>query len=157
MLPAASSNRSKNWRSLDTSTCDRRDIGVLSLARRRFGSCAAGRPPSEPRPATGGNIAPSGDETSFGDAFFHLRREWRVESLAQRGGRALPVVLGAALLDLAVVAQQGVGGAVVAVERHADAAGVQELDAGVRLAAELQVRVPEDEPRLEHAREHLLL
>src|SRR4051794_5875058 len=156
MLPAASSNRSKNWRSRDTSTCDRRGMKSSTSARRRNPS-RAGQLAPRSGPAARGNIAPSGDETSLGDSFFHLGRERRIESLAQCGRRSLPVVLGAALLDLAVVAQQGVGGAVVAVERHADAAGVQELDAGVRLAAELQVRVPEDEPRLEHAREHLLL
>ena len=50
---------------------------------------------------------------------------------AQRDRDADVVVADAAVLDRAVVVQERVGGAVVAVERHADAAGVDELDAAV--------------------------
>ena len=63
--------------------------------------------------------------------------------------RALPVVVvHAAVLDRAVVVQERVGGAVVAVERHADAARVDQLDParpGPRRNGE--VRVAEHDPR----------
>ena len=77
---------------------------------------------------------------------------------ARSGDRHADVVVAdAALLDRAVVVHERVGGAVVAVERHPDAAGVDELDAAVArgLARERDVRVPEDEPQLDDVLQQL--
>src|SRR5918994_1395663 len=111
MLPPASSKRSKNSRSRGARTLERR-TGLRTVPS----------PHVEPGllDAIGGQIA---------DALAHV---------ADRGP---PVVLDAAQLDAAVVVQQRVGGAVVAIERHAHAAGVHERDAGRTLTLELEMGV----------------
>src|SRR3954447_1290154 len=144
LFPAASSNRSKNWRSLDTSTCDRRGMASLSFTG------AAIR-------AARGNIAALRDEPRLFDAFGHLRRERGAHALAQLPHRARLVVLHTPVLDLPVRGHDRVRGARVAVEGHAHAAGIHQLDPGLGPALERQVRVPEHEPRLQDALEHLLL
>src|SRR3954453_19023238 len=105
----------------------------------------------------GGNIAASGDETGLLEALRDLRDERRVEALPQGGDRAVAVVLDSTALDLPAVGHDRVRGAVVLVERHPHAARVQQLDPGPRLAAELQIRVPEPEPTLEPPLQHPLL
>ncbi len=72
------------------------------------------------------------------------------EALAHGGGRRHVVVGDAALLDGAVVGDQGEGGARVAVERHPDAAGVQQpqVVAAGGGAVERQVGVAGDQQRL---------
>src|SRR5205823_213051 len=76
---------------------------------------------------------------------------------APRGGGSLDVVGDAAKLELAVLPPQRVGAAGVAVERHAHAAGVQELRSVRPGSAELEMAVPEDDRTIANARQHALL
>src|SRR3954454_4790343 len=75
-------------------------------------------------------------------------------ALAHRRDRGLPVVLGSPALD-AVALDEGVGGAVVAVPGHSDAAGIEQLDAARSRAPELHVRVAEHHALRLHALEQL--
>src|SRR4051812_12863997 len=147
MLLAASSNRSKNWRSLDTTSCDRRGMtaspsgGFLSGSKRAESTSAPGRLP--------------GVELGRLDAARDHLDELALEALAERRRARRCVVGGAAVLDRPVVVQEGVGGAGVAVERYADAARVDELDAVRTLAPERQVRMTEDEHPLSRVADQL--
>src|SRR3954453_18219203 len=147
MLLAASSNRSKNWRSLDTISCDRRGIaaspsgGFLSGSKRAESTSASGRLPGVEL----GRLDPARD---------HLD-ELAFEAVAQRLRARACVVVGAAVLDGPVVVEERVGGAGVAVERDADAARVDELDPVRALAPERQVGVAENEHALGHPAEQL--
>src|SRR2546423_13360154 len=70
---------------------------------------------------------------------------------------ALDVELDATELELAVVTPQRVGAAGVAVERHPDAAGIQEVRPVRPGPPELEVAVPEDDRPVAHAGQHPLL
>jgi hypothetical protein len=56
-------------------------------------------------------------------------------------------------LKRSVVVEEGVGGPLVAVERHPDAPGIDQFDAVGAGTPELQVRVPEHDPPLADAAE----
>ena len=71
-----------------------------------------------------------------------------------RGGGALDVVLHAAEFVLTVVVPQRVRGARVTVERHADAARIDQGRAVRPRAAELQMRMTEDDSLVADAVEH---
>src|SRR3954468_13908939 len=135
MLLAASSKRSKNWRSLDTSSCDRRGMDGPLTRRRRLVSGAALDLPGSTRPPNGAGLRRA-----------VYRRERRLRGIQARGldprgdglgerrgreafaqGRCSggDVLLDAALLDLAAfVVPQRVGGTGVPVERDSHAAGI---------------------------------
>src|SRR6187401_3246548 len=72
----------------------------------------------------------------------HAASRELADTLAHRGHRRLPVVLGPAALD-AVAVDHRVCRAMVLVEGHPDAAGVEQLRPIRPLARELNVRVPE--------------
>src|SRR5829696_4429097 len=69
----------------------------------------------------------------------------RAPEAAPAVDRALDVVLGAAELELAEIALDRPRGAPVTVERHADAARVDQFDAAGARTAELQVAVSKDD------------
>ena len=70
-------------------------------------------------------------------------------------GRLLEVVLDAAQLERAAAVPERVRGADVPVERHADAAGVDEVGPGRALPLELDVAVAEDDRAVVDARQQL--
>src|SRR5215210_1415608 len=87
---------------------------------------------------TGGKLALADVEPGH----LHAAGRQLADACAHRRHRRLPVVLGPAALD-AVAVDDRVGGAVVAVPGHPDAAGVEQLDAAGVGPLELHVRVPE--------------
>src|SRR4029079_975339 len=74
--------------------------------------------------------------------------------LAHLRGRGLDVVRGAPKLDLAVIPPNCPGGPGVAVERHADAAGIDEVGVVRTGPAELDVAVTEHDLSFFDASEH---
>src|SRR4029453_12103846 len=76
------------------------------------------------------------------------------DTLSRRRHGSAPVVFDAPVLD-SIAVDDGVGGAVVAVERHPDAAGIHELDPARTGALEGEVRVPEDDALDVHAHKPL--
>src|SRR5436190_7333017 len=162
MLLAASSNRSKNWRSLDTTSCDRRGMaaspsgGFLCLSK-----CAD--PPAQPPLCPAARAVylcarrlPGFEARTLDAARDHLH-ELAPEVVAQRRRAGDRVVLHAPVLDPSVLVEERVRRAGVAVERDADAARVHQQDAVRPLALERQVGVAEDEHALAHTAEQLLL
>src|SRR5512132_3485311 len=73
-------------------------------------------------------------------------RRQLADALPDGPGRRLPVVHHAPVLE-AVAVEQRVGGAMVAVPGHSDAARVDQLDAARAGARELEMRVAEDDAR----------
>jgi hypothetical protein len=103
-----------------------------------------GRPGRGRRRPDAASDVDSGELDAPGDE----RRPGSLAEAVEDGGGAREVVVGdAPVLDASVVGDHGVGGAWVAVEGHADAAGVDELDPlGRPPAAEREVGVAEDQP-----------
>src|SRR5215207_3571609 len=99
---------------------------------------------------TGGNLALAdvepGELHAPGDEFVH--------PFAHRLDGRLPVVLHAPAVD-AVAVDDRVGGAVVAVPGHSDAAGVEQLYAARADSLELHVRVTEHDALRRHALEQV--
>src|SRR5438552_3050383 len=143
MFPPASSNRSKYWRSRETSSCDRGGIELSWIGTAAECKRVVKAPSDEggPLDPAGHRLGPAGPEP--------------VDHAARRRlGRLVP---DAPVFHAAVFAYHRVGRARVAVEGHAHAAGVDQLDASARggLAAERKVRVPEHEATLLDAGEQL--
>src|SRR5918999_834627 len=90
---------------------------------------------------TGRKLSGGGGEPGL----FETARERVPPTLAPKIHDRPPVILGAPPLNASVVVEQRVGGAVVVVERQADAARVDELNALRRCALKLDVRVAEDD------------
>src|SRR3954468_18103420 len=157
MLLAASSKRSKNWRSLDTTSCDRRGMAASPSGGLALGLSKSLPPAAQPPLCPAARAVylcarrlPGVELRRLDPACDHLD-ELAFEAVAERRGACARVIRRAAGLDRPVFVQERVGGAHVAVERDADAARVDELDAVRALAPERQVRVAEDEHALAHA------